>query len=516
MSDATSVASEYASLTGQRDPYLRRARACSELTIPALYPPQGITGSTDLPQPYQSVGARGVNNLASKLSLTLLPPSQPFFKLNIDDAAMAELAGRDDVRGEFEVALASMSKTVQGEVEVNGTRIVAVEAFRHLIVAGNYLMLLPPVDSTDRVRGFSLDKYVVQRDPKGNVLKIIVCEAVSPETLPEKAQALCKVGEGHSPDKSVEVYTKVALAGKRWVQYQEINGAEVPGSRGMYPLDKTPWVPLRMTAVGGESYGRSYVDDHFGDMHTLDKLSKAIVQGSVAAAKVVFLVNPNGQTNIKQFTRAKNGDAIAGRAEDVNASQLNKVSDLVTAEKQADRIERRLAAAFMLGSSIQRSGERVTAEEIRVMASELEDALGGVYTVLSGEFQLPLVNRTMYQLERSGKLPRLPDGTIRPSVKTGLDAIGRSHELRALDEAIAGIAQIFGPEAVSKYVKPGEYARRRFGSLGVDPKGLLATDEEVQQAEQAAMAQAMMDRLGPNAVNVIGKQMQQQGATPNG
>ncbi|WP_416142518.1 portal protein [Escherichia coli] len=45
----------------------------------------------------------------------------------------------------------------------------------------------------------------------------------------------------------------------------------------------------------------------------------------------------------------------------------------------------------MPNSAVQRTGERVTAEEIRYVASELEDTLGGVYSILSQELQLPLV-----------------------------------------------------------------------------------------------------------------------------
>ena len=55
------------------------------------------------------------------------------------------------------------------------------------------------------------------------------------------------------------------------------------------------------------------------------------------------------------------------------------------------RIEERLAFDFLLNSAIQRKAERVTAEEIRYMAQELETAQGGVYSILSQEMQLLLL-----------------------------------------------------------------------------------------------------------------------------
>jgi hypothetical protein len=73
----------YTTLSADRWSFLDRARTASQITIPSLLPEQGHTGSSILPTPYQSIGAEGVNNLASKLLLSLLPPNSPFFRLVI-------------------------------------------------------------------------------------------------------------------------------------------------------------------------------------------------------------------------------------------------------------------------------------------------------------------------------------------------------------------------------------------------------------------------------------------------
>ena len=52
-------------LDGQRLMSLERARKCAALTIPSLLPPEGLTEEHQLPQPYSSVAARGVTNMAS-------------------------------------------------------------------------------------------------------------------------------------------------------------------------------------------------------------------------------------------------------------------------------------------------------------------------------------------------------------------------------------------------------------------------------------------------------------------
>ena len=71
----------YRQLEQTRQSYLDRARDCSELTIPSLIPPDVHNETSDLYTPFQGHGARGVNNLASKLSLALMPPNSPWLSL---------------------------------------------------------------------------------------------------------------------------------------------------------------------------------------------------------------------------------------------------------------------------------------------------------------------------------------------------------------------------------------------------------------------------------------------------
>ena len=106
----------YESLSEIKEHYLDRGRECSELTIPTLIPENYQTQSSDFYSPFQSVGSRGVNNLASKLLLLLLPPNQPFFRLTLDEFTLSELSGRDDMKGEFEKALLSYEDLLKSQI----------------------------------------------------------------------------------------------------------------------------------------------------------------------------------------------------------------------------------------------------------------------------------------------------------------------------------------------------------------------------------------------------------------
>ena len=408
------------------------------------------------------------------------------------------------MRAEVEKAFNMIERAVMGQIEGGAMRVTAFEALKHLINDGNSLCYLPEEGG---MKLFRLDRFVVSRDPMGNPLEIITKEDLAHDTMPEHVRALLPAG-GESKDKNSKcaLYTWVQRSDKFWKVHQEIHDTVIPGSYGTYPIAKSPWIPLRWSKIDGEDYGRGYVEEYIGDLKSLEALSQAIVEGSAAAAKVLFLVNPNGTTNMKVVQDAPNTAVRAGKADDVTVLQMNKFNDFKVAQGVMESIEKRISMAFLLNSSVQRNGERVTAEEIRYVASELEDGLGGVYSILSQEFQLPFVTRIMWQMERQKKLPPLPKGLVRPVITTGLEALGRGHDLTKLDTLLQRL-QPLGPEVISTYLNVGDYITRVGTSLGIDMAGLVASQEQVQASQQAAQARQMMEKLGPKGMDIVRDQL---------
>ncbi len=452
--------------------------------------------------------------LGSKLLLSLFPPNTPFFRYQIDDQALQEMTQRPDMRGEIETALSAREKAVLAEMESALFRPAAFTALQQLIVVGNVLLYIP---KKGRVRAFRLDHYVVKRDASGNLLEIVVKESVARAALPrETASALAsKLAEkatasGADEQKDLDLYTRIHLERDMWQVYQEICDIEVPSSRGTYKPDDLPWLPLRLSVQPGEDYGRSYVEEYLGDLDSLEGLVEAIVEGSAAAARVVFAVSPNGTVSLRSFSKARTGDVIAGDANDVGVVQTSRQVDLGVARQQAQDIAQSLSYAFMLNAAVQRSGERVTAEEIRYMASELDDALGGVYTLLGAEFQLPVVRLFERRMEKNRKVPALPDDIIQPQIVTGLQAIGRGYDQQNLKLFVSDILQVLGPELAMRFLKPGEFLKRSAASYGIDTGGLIASAEELEQQDQQAQMMQMMQQLGPQAVQQLGGMAQTQ------
>lgn len=516
MSESTSI-SRYEELGDNKTSYENTAKDAAELTIPSLFPRERNTER--LRTPFQGIGARGVNNLASKLLLALFPPNSPFFRLKIDEAALAELSEDPTIKTSVERALAKMERAVMTQVETSGDRIKLFEALKQLIVVGSVCIYMD--QATGSIRVYQLDKFVVKRDPSGQVLEAVIREYVSPDNVPPEIKAAVKSATDESKEKTTALYTVIKRNGDKYNIHQEVAGVLVPKSKGEYLIEKSPWLFLRFTQVDGEDYGRSFIEEYFGDLHSLEKLTKSIVEGSAAAAKILYLIDPNGTTRAKSLSDAPNGAIREGSMRDISVLQLDKYADFRVTLDTMQRIEERLSYAFMLNSSVQRKGERVTAEEIKYMAGELEDTLGGVYSLLSQELQLPYVNRRMAIMEKAGELPTLPKDTVAPAIVTGMEALGRGQDLRKLELFITGIKETLGDGVLEKYVDIGDYISRRATAIGLDTDGLIKTDEQIKaedaqkaQAQQAAQNQEMLKSAIPpgigGAANLMKEGMKQQ------
>jgi len=497
----------YKELEARRQPFLDRARDCAALTIPSILPAESHGSYSTLATPFQSLGARGINNLSSKLLLTLLPPNASFFRLAVTPYQLEQIAGTEKIQAEVEESLAKMERAIMSEIETTGIRIATFEALKHLLCTGNALLYFPEEGG---MRLFHLNSYVVERDPTGNILTIVTKEEIAPKALPPEMLPYLK-DKIDSTDKSVEVYTCIhRTLEDTFDVWQEAAGMKVPGSEGNYPVEAMPFLALRLSTIAGEDFGRGIVEEYMGDLRSLESLTKSIVEGSAASSRVLFLVNPNGTTRARVLAESPNGSIREGNAADVTTLQVNKASDFRVALEAISQIRERLMHAFLLNASVQRQAERVTAEEIRYMAQELEQALGGVFSVLSQDLQMPLVNILMNRMTKSGAIPKLPKGMVRPKIVTGLEALGRGQDLNRLDVFISGAMQQLGPESIMQYLNMPDYLTRRATAVGIDTDGLIKTEEEVQAMKQQQQQMEMAAKLGPTAMTEAGKMMQSQ------
>ena len=509
-----SAKSRYDRLCSDRSQFLNTARQAADLTLPYLIREDEVytKGSLKLTTPWQSVGAKGVVTLASKLMLALLPPQTSFFKLQINDLNLGQELG-PEIRSELDLSFAKVERTIMESIAASGDRVVVHQALKHLVVAGNALVYM----GKEGLKLYPLNRYAVDRDGNGNVIEIVTKETISKKLLKKfypdyelkEPNAVSDNSSRHEDE--CDIYTHVMLDNNRWIWHQEVEDKVLPKSMGKAPVDANPWLVLRFNHVDGEVYGRGRVEEFIGDLKSLEALSQALVEGSAAAAKVVFTVSPSSTTKPATLAKAGNGAIIQGRPDDIGVVQVGKTADFQTAYQMVGTLSQRLSEAFLILNV--RNSERTTAEEVRMTQLELEQQLGGLFSLLTVEFLVPYLSRKLSVAQKTGEIPRLPKGDIvKPTIVAGINALGRGQDRESLAQFLTLISQTMGPQAIAQYINPEEVVKRLAASSGIDVLNLVKTMQEIQQEQQLALQQQQQLALTQQAGQMASVEQQREQA----
>ena len=498
----------YDVLSSDRSQYLNIAKQASELTIPYLvHEDDNVTSARNLKTPWQSVGAKGVVTLAAKLMLSLLPPQTSFFKLQVDESKLGDVG--PEIKSDLDLVFAKVERTILETIAASDDRVAVHQAMKHLVVSGNALLFM----GKDKLKLFPLNRYVINRDGNGNVIEIVTKEIINKKLIEKLVPDLMK-GEGtqyndDNASNDCDVYTHVTVKDKKVNWHQEVYDKIIPNSVSKAPLSVTPWLPLRFNTVDGEDYGRGRVEEFMGDLKSLEALSQALVEGSAAAAKVVFTVSPSASTKPATLAAAGNGAIIQGRPDDIGVVQVGKGADFQTAYQAAGTLEKRLSDAFLILSV--RQSERTTAEEVRMTQMELEQQLGGLFSLLTVEFLVPYLDRKLSVLTKNRTIPPIPKEIVKPTIVAGINALGRGQDRESLGMFLQTIAQTMGPEALQQFINPDEVIKRLAAASGIDVLNLVKSMQEIQGQQQQQMQQQMAlqeQQNAPAMAAVEQKQMQ--------
>ena len=507
-----SAKERYDYLSSDRSQFLSEAEDAAKLTLPYLIRghEENAKGMKQLKTPWQSVGAKGVVALASKLSLSLVPPQTSFFKLQLDESQLGQ-EFPPEVKSELDLSFAKVERTILDAIAASDDRVVIHQALQHLVVGGNALIFMGKAG----LKLFPLNRFVIERDGNGQVIEIVTKERINKKLienyLPEDmhTSALDSVideGDNNGDKNECDIYTHVTRDNNRFLWHQEVYGKELKESRSKAPVDATPWLPLRFNTVDGEAYGRGRVGQFIGDLKSLEALSQALVEGSAAAAKVVFVVSPSSTTKPQTLATAGNGAIVQGRPDDIGVVQVGKTADFQTAYQLMSQLETRLNEAFLILSV--RDSERTTAQEVQMTQLELEQQLGGLFGLLTVEFLVPYLNRKLSVFQKTGEIPRIPKGMVKPIIVAGINALGRGQDVQALGNFLTTIAQTMGPEAIGQYINAEEVIKRLAAAQGIDVLNLVKSMDEIQQEQQQQQAQAAEMEAVKNAPQMVQAQAQ--------
>ncbi len=453
-------------------------------TLPYLYPEDDSTG-TEMQHDFQALGAQAVNHLANKIVMTLFAPGRPFFRLELTPEQQAGLLAAGLTAADVEVLTGRVERESMRNMEKVNLRTSVIGALKNLIVLGNTLIFFPPKDKMQqKSQIYSLRDYTIRRDLGGNVLQIITRDRRVVSTLPEDLQAACKF-KGHKDDDKVDLFTGVTRQndGKFFVK-QEVADIQIVGeSYGLYTERELPWMALTWNLVRGEDYGVGLVEEYAGDFSVYSQLSESVLNLAAIASDIKILVNPASQTDIDALNESESGTFVHGLPDDVQYLQLEKMQDFQFVQGILDVYGRRLGSAFLLNTQVTRDAERVTAEEIRLQANELESSLGGVYSRLAEEMQQPLARLLIEMLESDLS-------EIEPVILTGVESLSRNSEHEQMMLLLNDLTILNNvPEMALGELNITELTRILAANRGIEMDKILKTDEQKQAEQQAAMQQ---------------------------
>lgn len=483
MAFAGNAPGRWAQLDGCRRGFITRCELFAAYTLPKICLPDNQNDNNrDVSQDFQAVGAQSTNHLSNKLMLALFAPSRPFFRLDPSKTMASQIAMAAADETAIADALAQGEKAAIALLDKKAIRPKLYEAVKHLIITGNVL-----IDLSDTFRVIGIKKYVVRRSLSGKLLEMIIADKMLLDELDDKVrdQAAKYLGKQH--DKEVTLY--------RWIKRDEkgdyrmtqwVDNYQLPKEfDGKWGEDHLPYRPLTWDLADGMHYGTGLVEDYENDFSGLSALSRAQVQGAILASEFRWLVNPAGMTRPEDFEGTPNGGALPGVEGDISLVQSGKSGDLQITMNQTAEYINRIGRAFLLGSQIVRDAERVTAEEIRMVATELETALGGAYSRIAVDFQMPLARWLLSEVD-------IPTGkdTFEPTIVTGLDALSRGGDLDELKLWLADVAAVnqLPPQALQE-LKLGALYKALATPRRIKVDAYLKSDEEKAAEMQAAQEQ---------------------------
>lgn len=495
-------------LHNKRQGMLRRFEQYASVTIPKVLLPDGVDEfTTSIQHDWTSFGAQAVNHLTNKIVLNLFRPGVPFFRLEPSRAAALEFKARGITDEDLRESLVSGERDAMTIMDQRPIRPRLNEAVRALITVGNVLL---DREEPNLPRVIGINNYVVKRSMKGRLVEVIIHEKVLYNELDAETQVHAPVDRTRDDEFAAVDYYRWYRWGadKQWTYTQHVNQHQLPDSYSKtYKEDRLPVHALTWDLADGHDYGTGMVEDYAGDFSTLSTLSEAEIKAAILASDYRWLANPAGIGDIQDVKDSITGDVIAGSPEDLQLIALGKGDAVVATAASADRVIRRLGTAFLMGSAVTRQAERVTAEEIRMQAMELETSLGGVYSRLAQDLQVPIAHWLLAEIDVEIRGTQLV-----PTIVTGLAALSRNAEAQQVGMFLSSLGQIAS-------LPPEVLARLQLSnviSVMASAQGLIASEfvkpeEQVAQEQQAAQQAATEQQVRMDAAKEGAKALSQQG-----
>lgn len=492
---------KWLTLHQKRRGMLTRFEDYAAVTIPKVCLPDNVDQNTaSIQHDWTSVGAQAANHLTNKIVLSLFRPGMPFFRLDPDTEMKKKLAAAGVSEDQLRESLVGGEQEALKVMDQKAIRPKLNELTRNLVVVGNVLL---DMADNDQPRVIGIKHYVVKRAITGRIIHVLIHEKVLWDELEDEVRAALPRPEVKQGEHAYVDYIRwYHHKGKKWEYTQHVDSWQLPTSFDQtYTDDTLPIHVLTWDLADEHDYGTGLVEDYAGDFSTLSTLTESEIKAAILASDYRWLANPAGVGDINEFKTSTTGDTIMGVKDDLTLVALTSAQGLDLISKSADKVISRIGRAFLLNSAVTRDAERVTAEEIRMQAQELETSLGGVYSRLAVELQLPIAHWLLAQIDVTVR------GThLIPTIVTGLAALSRNAEAQSLQLFLQELATIatYPPEILAR-LQLTNVISTIASAHGIVPTKYVKPEAQVQQ-EQAQAAQQQREQIASQEASKAGAQ----------
>lgn len=507
--------STWDAMDAQKGDLVSRSEQYSAWTLPGLC--SSTLNASEQEVSFVEIGPALVNNLANHIADVMFPTDQPFFTIGLSPKSlwnMRQETGAEDM-GEGADPISDAMDSVREEfVFVEGYamsalnipmyRTRAVEALKHTIVTGN--TVIRRVDKERIVYG--VKDFCVERMYDGTVFRLILRDSMRVAAAPQEIRDRIKAdGQAHAypDDATISLFTYYELKNNRYHQRQSYDHWELEDSKKSYRLADRPFVDIPWSLTSGEHYARGLVEENRRVFNSLDKTTEALYDITGIACDIKLLVNPSSNLNVHELNRSPRGSYHSGKEGDISAQQGIKLQDYQIMVNRIEMLERRLSQVFLLASGGVRDAERVTAEEIRQHANELERAFGGLYSRLALTWQMSEAEWALNNIA-----PDVDLDLMEIRIVTGMESLSREGQLNNFRLAMSDLALVANiPESLQDVMNPRKLANYIFQQRRINPKEFAYTVEQMKkmQEERAAMQnQQQQAAIGQEMAKNAGKE----------
>lgn len=479
-----------AEVVAQKDNVMKARWAdYARLTIPSVWRPHVLDPDLiEKANDYQSVGAMLTRNLVAKMAIVMFNPVRPFFRARLSAADQQAADQMQIPAPEVQRSIAVVEQEAIQTLDALGQRPKLYRALEQVVVLGNTMLIMDDPEEPDDIRIVSVDEWAVRRSKHGRVINLARFEEVRACELDDKVrQALPpeKVTKLR-PNDTVRILYAIEYKDKKYDMRVFVDDEELPAEFSVLGKKSLADFGIHLITWKLEpnaDYGTGLIEEFIRDIKTLSVLSQASIEGILAGMEVFWWLNPNSVETIHTLANRRQGQVMSGTGDDLKAVSAGNDKALEVGRGALQEVIGRLSRAFLMTSAAVRDAERVTAEEIRLLAQELESMYGGDYAALATSLQRPVAQWLLRRTEGLKDVPVI--------IVTGLEALSRS---AAVDNLVLAFTDV---QRIMQAVPPSAVDRVKFQTLvgycgsqrGAANASDFIMDDASWQQYQQAMAQ---------------------------